>query len=296
MPIELLFAAIALTSIASKAFSKLCSNHVSQNSVSDFSIVLIINCTVACLFFFFSSGFALSLNQSTFLYSVAYAIIVAISLISNILIYKFTSVSNVSVISSTCGVIATVCVGGLLFHEDVEANTLIRLAIMMLAMGFVFADRRKPRPDQKNAFLPLILLIAVNTFCSCANTVILKAFSMSTSVTDEHSFFFFTNVVLCIGASCVLGYAIVFHLQDVRRSLQLLKPGKLVSVAGNTVCSNISSILTVWIIALMDVSLFSPLSSALGILTGVIASLIFREKQGIFAYIAAAVACMAIMI
>jgi hypothetical protein len=46
----------------------------------------------------------------------------------------------------------------------------------------------------------------------------------------------------------------------------------------------------------MDVSAFSLASSAIGILTGVIGSLIFREKQSIFAYIAAGISCVAIFI
>jgi hypothetical protein len=46
----------------------------------------------------------------------------------------------------------------------------------------------------------------------------------------------------------------------------------------------------------MDISIYSSISAALGVLVGVVSSLIFREKLGIFSYLAAAVACVAVII
>ena len=79
-------------------------------------------------------------------------------------------------------------------------------------------------------------------------------------------------------------------------SVALLRPRRLISLAGNTVCSNISSLVGIWIVAQMDISVYTPIGSALGIVVGVVASLIFREKLGIFSYLAAAVACAALII
>jgi drug/metabolite transporter (DMT)-like permease len=47
---------------------------------------------------------------------------------------------------------------------------------------------------------------------------------------------------------------------------------------------------------MINVSVFSPLSSALGIVLSVVISLIFKEKLGIFSYIGAAVAVLAIFV
>ena len=70
----------------------------------------------------------------------------------------------------------------------------------------------------------------------------------------------------------------------------------MIAIAGNTVCGNISSIVSVLIMAQLDVSIYSPISSALGIIVGVIGSLMFKEKLGVYAYIAAAVSCIAVII
>jgi drug/metabolite transporter (DMT)-like permease len=46
----------------------------------------------------------------------------------------------------------------------------------------------------------------------------------------------------------------------------------------------------------MDLSVYTPVSSAIGVIVAVIASVIFRERLGIFSYLAAAVACVAVII
>ena len=303
MSIELLFFIIAAMGIASKAFSKLCSNMISQKSLASFSVVLIVNGIAACLFFYISSGFVLSINGATALYSLIYALVAGVSVVSNLIVYKYASISNVTIISNSCGMFCTAILGGIFFSEHVSGKTVLRLFIMLAAMILAFVDQKRnnhsnnaQKSSKKRSLLPLILIVIVITACGCANTVVLKAFSNSTKVTDENSFFFFTNVILCIGSGIVFAIACLRKRGELKSSVLLLRPRRLVSVVGNTVCSNISSIVTVLIVAVMDVSLYSALSSAMGVLTGVIGSLLFKEKQGIFAYLAVVIACVAILI
>jgi drug/metabolite transporter (DMT)-like permease len=67
-------------------------------------------------------------------------------------------------------------------------------------------------------------------------------------------------------------------------------------MAGSTICSNIMSIVGVWIIAKIDVSLYTALSSALSIITAVVGSVLFRERLGFFSYLAMIFAIIAIII
>ena len=46
----------------------------------------------------------------------------------------------------------------------------------------------------------------------------------------------------------------------------------------------------------MDISVFTPVSSALGILAGFIASLVYRERHDVFFYITAVLAVIAVII
>ena len=207
MSVEVLFVISAVIGIASKAFSKCCSNMIPNNSVSGFSMVLIINSIVACLFFFITGGFAFSVNPVIIWYSVIYAVVAAISIIANIIVYRYTSVSNVTVISNSCGMVATVMIGGLIFSENIGSRTVIRLAVMILAMVFVFLDQRKGaragRDDKrKNKWIPLVLTVAVITLAGCANTLVLKFFALSDSASEETSFFFFTRCSIRYEPSC----------------------------------------------------------------------------------------------
>ena len=199
--------------------------------------------------------------------------------------------------------VCTAVIGFLIFSEKSTIGVFLRIAIMVLAIIFVFADQKKQalksidtEQKKKNSLLPLILIITVMTASICANTVILKLFAISEKVTNENSFFFLTNVVLCIGAIIIFAIICMRKKSEFRKSIVILYPKKLVCIVGNTVCANISSIVSVLIVAQMEISLFSPISSAIAIIVGLIGSLMFREKLGAFSYVAAAMACIALII
>jgi drug/metabolite transporter (DMT)-like permease len=171
---------------------------------------------------------------------------------------------------------------------------------MLVAIVFVFLDQRKnetgsPERKRGNA-ISLVLILAVITASVCGNTVVLKSFAMSERVTDENSFFFFTNVFLLIASLAVFAVVCLRRPGELQSALQLLQPKKLVAIAGNTVCSNVSSLVSVLIVAQLDVSIYSPIASALEIIVGVAGSLLFKEKLGVFAYIAAIAACIAVIL
>ena len=303
MSVPILFLLSFIAMLGGKIFSKLCSNILSQNSVAKYSLALVINSFVACCFFGIFGEFQIVVNKATLLYSIIYAVIVAVAIISGVVVYRYASISNVNIVSSSCGMGCTAVVGWMLFSEKMGILNVVRLLIMLVATAFAFLDQKKKESDmkppeerKKGTILSLTLIIAMMTVCGCANTVVLKAFAMSERVTDENSFFFFTNVLLLIVALIVFIVACLRNRGELKDSLQLLHPKKLVAIGGNTVCSNILSLVSVCILERIDISIYSPISSALGIVVGLVGSLMFQERLGVFAYIAAAVACIAVVI
>ena len=111
-----------------------------------------------------------------------------------------------------------------------------------------------------------------------------------------NSFFFWSNAILLVGALLLIAFLLIKEKSSLFESLSILHPKKLISLAGNTVCSNIGSIVALLLVAQMDLSVYTPVASAIGVIVAVIASVIFREKLGIFSYLAAAVACAAVII
>jgi drug/metabolite transporter (DMT)-like permease len=301
MKIFIFAALLFLSYVGGKVFAKFCSNLVVGGSVASYTLYCIFNGCVACVFFFIMGGFRLSVNLPTLIYSVIFAWIVIFSTVG-LVAYKLADVATVTILTGTCGLIATSALGAILFRETVETVTVIRILIMLVAMVCNVLDQRKPtavrteapRPKRK---LPLLIcVILAVTLSNAAVTVITKFYALDPHVTDENSFFFFTNVFLILFSSVAFLWDSIRHREHFHDAVKLLRPKKAVALVGNTVCSNVSSLVGILLIALIDVSVYSPLTSALGIISGVAASLLFREKLGVLSYLAALIACVAVFI
>ena len=299
MNIIIFVALIFVSSIGSKIFGKLCSNLVIGGSVASYALYFMFNGTVACIFFFVSGGFKLSLNLPTAIYSVIFAIIVVLSIVG-LLAYKLADVSSITIITSTSALVATSMLGAFIFKENVDLTTVVRILIMLVAVTLTFLDKRKASHAQtdksspKHRMLLLTLVIFVTTLSNAASTIITKFYALDPNVTDENSFFFFTNVFLFAFASIAFAADSIKNHTHFKDAIKLLNPKRSVTLVGNTVCSNVSSLVGILLIALIDVSLYSPLNSAIGIISGVTVSLLFCEKLGLLSYLAAIIACIAI--
>ena len=121
-----------------------------------------------------------------------------------------------------------------------------------------------------------------------AAVIVQKYYALDTRVTDENSFFFFTNGMLLIVSLLWLIFGKAAPVKS--------NPELPLSYVANTVCSNISSLMTVLLLQAMPVSLYTPLSIAFGIISGVGASLVFREKVDRWVLSAAALSVIAALI
>lgn len=299
--IAILFLISALFGIASKAFVKICSNIVPNNSAAKYSLVLVVNSIVGCAFFMISGGFALAFTVETLVYSLVFALIVTGSIILGIVSHRYASIMGVNVLSSTLNVACTAVIGWVFLSEKLGASGILRVLVVCEAAVIEFINqylkgKKKNGDKREGGILPLILVIAAISLIGCMCTVTLKLFSMSQNVTDENSFFFLTNAVLCVGAAVVFLIACLVKKDEFRGAISLLHPKRVVLLAGNTACGNITTLISALIIARMDVAVYSPISFAVGILAGLVGSLIFKERLGILSYVAAVVACLAMVI
>ena len=295
--ISLLF----LSAIGSKVFSKLSSNIVVGSSIASYSMYLIFNGAVACIFFFISANFKLSLNLATAVYSLIFALVVVMSL-SCVYTYKFTDITTVTILTSTFGLVGTSVLGIILFDEEITLNKVIRILMMLVAVILTFCDKNKRPVDNKDTAKPkrnVLLLLAVTvvvTIATCAATIVTKYYALDTRVADENSFFFFTNVFLIVIASAFFAVDSIVSKDRFKAAVKMLHPRKSIALVGNTICSNVNSLVGILLIAIIDVSVYSPLSSAIVIIAGVIASIIWRERLGVLSYLAALIACVVLFI
>ncbi|MBQ8743355.1 MAG: hypothetical protein IJZ03_08310 [Clostridia bacterium] len=289
-----------LLTFSGRISSKLCGNIVEKNGVGRFSIFFILNGIFACLFFTVSSRFNISVNLPTLLYSLAYATVVILSLVSSLKLYSFASIGGTSIITSSCALVATSLIGALLFSERITILSIIKIILLIFSVVLVFFDKKsqsdKNISAQKKNHMIFALLILLSVLSSAANTIVTKYFTLSSIVTDENSFFFLTNLILVLGSLAFLGIYALISPSDTKESLKILTPKAVLSIGVNTFSSNLSSLVSIFMISKMAVIFYAPLTTAVATVVGFICSLLFKERPGIFSYVAAAISVLVILI
>lgn len=287
-----------LAQLGGLAFSKYSSRQLDGRSTDGYAFFMLINGLTACAFFFVSGGFRVTFTVNTLLFAVVYALIVLMSLITTLKAYQTVEISNVNVVQNASNLVASSALGCLLFDETIDGVKILRILLMLAAVVLIFfgTGAKRPSGDRHSArplrFAVIALLLTV---AASGSVLVPKFYARASGVADDNSFFFLTNAVLVIGAMLWLT---VLRLRDgVKASLpDSFFNWRLVFFMGNTVCANVASLIGIRLIARMDVSLYTPISAAIGILCGGVASVLFREKWNVFAVLAVVLAAVAVMV
>jgi drug/metabolite transporter (DMT)-like permease len=293
--------------VVSRLLSKFNSNTVPGGDRTKYAMYFLISALAACVSFVCFSGFSINLNLPTVIYGIIFAVMAFISLLSGLHIYRYATVAVVNIFISCIGMVLTPIIAALFFSEELDLIKIIRICIVIVSSVLIYFDTRtKNGVDTvkvkgggsilKSGTFMLIFLLAAQIFVNQGTSVITKMFASDTSVTDENSFLFVTNLILAVGAAVVITVDLVTKKTTVKDTLAIISPKNLVLWSGSTLLSAISSLLTLVIISQMDVMVFNPLTSALTIVASLGCSFILKEKMSVYAYIAAAVACVAIII
>ena len=170
---------------------------------------------------------------------------------------------------------------------------------MLVAVILFAADgavgKKKERDDKRFSVMAVVIII-VMLAVNCANTVIIKYYSLDARVADGNSLFFLTNAVLVLGSLPIVIFSLIKASGEIKNIAPLFRPLNFLSLIGNTVCNNVGSLTGILLIAQMDVAVYTPVSSAIGILAGFFGSLIFREKLGLLSYLGVLGALVAVII
>lgn len=276
----ILLSIFLLSNFGSSIFVKQCSNQIGADNPKGYGWFLFANSIVSCLFFWLSNGLQLRLNWQTVLYSILFAVVVLGTLILSLYVYRFVSVAGVTIVRNAGSLVLGAIAGSLLFQEQLNAADFIRIlllagAVVMFAVSTGMQNKKYDQKRNKRSTVALILLILANG----AAVIIQKYYALDTQVTDDNSFFFLTNGFLLIVSLVWLAFGKTGKAENAENTGKV-KTKVLLSLpyVANTVCSNIGSLTTVLLLQTMDISLYMPLSIAFGIVSGVGASLVFREK------------------
>ena len=301
-----LFLGHILSSFGANYCAKMNSKTVSTKTGVSYAIVLLLNGLTACLFFSISLKFRISFTPKTIVFSILYAAIVTGSLLTSLKLYQISTVSNVRLICSAASMVLTSLLGWGIFQEEFYFKDLFRVFLMLCTSFFIFLNMKErektnalasERQGKKvsNLWLFCILVLGSIVF-GCASTLIVKAYANATGVADNNTWFFWTNVCLVLGNGVAVFLLKAKEKKRMKEVLSGFTCPQLLFMVGNTVCSNIDSLICAALLARMMVSVYSPISSAIGVLCSVALSLAFKEKQGKWTWIAVVIALVAIFI
>lgn len=244
---------------------------------------------IAIIFLFALAGFQIHINWPTILYAVVYAAVCASSMF-NILAMKWVGVSLSGICGSSGNIICTVLFGILFLSEPFNLSTLLSAGLMLVAIILPMRHFSKDT-SQKSAFWLCIVLFLIGG----SNAIVCKLFAISPHVTDSNSFFVLTNVVIFV--ICAISWlAIPKKYVESKNLLKIYSLKEVGGMMGCTALSNLSSLISVAILAQMDISLYSVLNASLTVIIGIILSKLFKEKLTKDNYIACGLAIAAAII
>jgi len=292
MLLLLLILAFSLTKILSLVCSKLCSNTLTSGGIVGNAIYIFFVSLISCVTYSAFTGFSYEFDKTTIILSVALAFSSVASLLISLVIYRIASVSGVNVVTTSLSLVTSAMIGFLVFDETADTIKILRIVIMVLAGIFVYFDNISKQKDKDkntgNKKYLFFIIIACLLLINCYTTIQSKFLSTGKLVSDVNTFFFMTNVYMLIGSLSVILFMLVKKPSEVKKNLVLLKPKSIITMTGNTFGSDVSVVLNVLILARMDLSVFTMISSAIGIISAAVVSVLFREKLGTYAKIAIA--------
>ena len=259
---------------------------------TDIWVYALITGIISMLFFGITSGFSILLNRKTFVYALILTAMAIISYFVQLLVYRYMGVVEVAVITMSGKLLLTSLVGFLLFSETVDLISVARIVLMLITVLLIFAHNKKgisKKNDSVRSFTLIGLLLCVAIVgIGVLNTVVLKYVAIDDEVTSSDALFFFTNAMIALFSVLFLLFESHGRVGAFVKEFSTVSAKGYLSIIAKTVAGSASSLLGVLILANGDVSLYSPLSSALGLLaTEAVAVFILRERPKIIPMIPA---------
>lgn len=248
------------------------------------SIYILLAHPVAAIFFFIIAGGDVSLNLPTFLFSCAYGLVSIFSVILTFRAYRETNLVYMSVFSGAGSFIIPFFAEWLFWKVPFSALNFISVFLRITAIFIpLFFDKEKRKG----------LIVCMLLFClSATSGLVTRAYTLTPSVLPTSSWFFWTNVVVL--PMITIAVLAKEGPKTVASDVKQMKPVLFLLIIFATALSNVSSLISVRVIAMLGTTIYSIISSAMGmVLTILLSTLIFKEDIKKPTYISAALSVTA---
>ncbi len=247
----------------------------------------LINAVIACICLFVANKFTVNITPTTIVFSAIYGFFSLISVFFMVYSYSRISITLTSIIGSAGGIVIPMTFG-LLFNGEQASIRLIFSALLILSAAVLPVFRDSTVKFEKK----FIWFLALNFVYSGLPNILSKLYTQNENVVDTLSYFFLTNVFMFIFCGVGLIFCRLKSGPLDRLSFPLFANGGI-----RVVMSLVVSYLSITIISLMPMSVYSVLSASLSLIgTALLSRFVFKEKMSRQAVISFILALISIFV
>ncbi|MBR2476977.1 MAG: hypothetical protein IKB50_02445 [Clostridia bacterium] len=256
--------------------------------------VNLINSVFGAIAFYFIGKLHIGVDGYILGYGLIFSLFVSSCIILQLVMYSKVSVALTTLLS-TCGSIITSIVYGIAFLGEPCTWQLVVAAVLLLVAAILPCRKMLSVKSGASAVVLCIVWFAIWG----ARAIFQNTFSNDPNLPDTNSMFFFTNTFsigwcLILFIFCRVKYG-KDEIHNMRK--EVFRPKVVLTMAVNTLPSNLVTVVTVILLQLLPLSVNSIITSSMGLIgTAVLSVFIFREKLSRDNYIALVLAIIAIIL
>lgn len=305
MEVIIIFALIFVIHIVSMVLHKSCSNLLSTKGSAGKAVYILITGVFSGFLYFAYSGFSLEINVACILFAFLYGICSTIAGIT-ITIYNYADVATVSVTKSSLNLILTSMVGFFIFSEPIELNRIIKLLLTLSVVFLIFLNSKneidksgsnnRSLLNKKENFIKFLLLIGIQIPVFIFGAYQSKMVAKYNIVPDLNSYYCLTNLFMVLFGIIWVLYLAHKDKDSITECISMVRSKSIFTILLLLVIGTFSALLGVIILEYIDISLYSPLNSAITFIGSAIVSILFREKLGKLIWLAIAISIVVVII
>ena len=245
-----------------------------KNNLATMIMLNLVNAAFGCIYFLFLCKFNIHINFTTFAFSFGYAMLVFNSLFISVVALSKMSIPVKVIVGMLGSVLTSVLIGRIFFNEKITLNSTLSILLLLFAVILPYIKNNEVKSG-KNSFWVCVWLFVT----SGVSTVYLKFYTENPQSLDANNMFFMTNLIcLIICMITVIIYLTVKGKKKQKGVLTALGAKQIMNIGARTALSNLSAIISVFVISVIDVSVYTVITSSLGLVAGMLISrFIFYE-------------------
>lgn len=294
MPI-LLFACFFVLTVGISLAQRKCSEYVCDNDLITKAVYLILNSLTGCCAFFLLAGFRLYVDSKIVFFGFLLSFACVGNVISGLYALKYCLAASVTSVQNGGSMVILASLGFLFWGDAVTLPRVAAILIMLLAVYCIFQETKAGDVQQAPLGKRLVFLGAVLLFW-VLTTVVNKLFVQVCDEAHKNAYFFMTNVFMVLYGVLFVAFYCIRHPFPTATVQKLTQLKPLAVIASNTVIGNLQTLVGLVLVSMVDMSVYSTVSTSLAILSGVLVSVILRQKMTKFTAFSVVFAIVAVVL